>query len=305
MPAAQILVYAAVLVFLVAVALRAVRYHSTPVHLRWELYPVAHEKGRAHYGGSIFEEPDWWLRPRQVDRLGELREMAAEILLLKGVRHHNPRLWVWSWPFHFGLYVLAGYLALLAVGGVSILAGSAPDGGWLAALRVLTAICGWAGMALTLVGALGLLARRAGDRNLRRFSAPAEYFNLVLFIAVMALGLVVHALADPGFGRMQEFAAALIGFRAPERLGIPLATGIAAAAALIAYIPLTRMVHFVAKYFLYHDVRWSDAPNPRGGKLEQRLMQAFNFGVSWRAGHIAGDGNGRRSWAQVATEEKK
>jgi hypothetical protein len=57
------------------------------------------------------------------------------------------------------------------------------------------------------------------------------------------------------------------------------------------------MFHFVAKYFLYHDVRWEDAPNPRGGALEQRLQQAMDFGVGWQAPHVAGS----RSWGEAAT----
>ena len=51
MGAVQILIYFSALFFIVAVVVRALHYARTPVHLRWELYPVAHEKGRAHYGG--------------------------------------------------------------------------------------------------------------------------------------------------------------------------------------------------------------------------------------------------------------
>ncbi len=301
MPPVQILVYACLAIFVLAVVLRAARYHATPVHVRWELYPVAHEKGRAHYGGSIFEESEWWTQPRQVDRLGELREMAAEILLLKGVRHHNPRLWVFSWPFHFGLYLLTGYLLLLVVAGISLLAGSPAAGGWLALLRVVTAICAYGGMVLTLVGAIGLLVRRAGSAEMRRFNAPAEYFNLVFFIAAMVLGLAVQLTADPGFGRLQAFTRDLVGLRAAAPPGGALAVGIGVAAVLIAYIPLTRMVHFVAKYFLYHDVRWSDDPNPRGSKIEARVKQALDYGVSWSAPHVGAG----RTWGQVVTEDRK
>ncbi len=35
---------------------RARRIAKLPIHLRWELYPVPHEKGRSHYGGSYMEE---------------------------------------------------------------------------------------------------------------------------------------------------------------------------------------------------------------------------------------------------------
>ena len=42
-----VLTYLMVVSFLAAVASRAVKIARLPIHLRWELYPVAHEKGRA------------------------------------------------------------------------------------------------------------------------------------------------------------------------------------------------------------------------------------------------------------------
>ena len=103
----QFLTYAAVLVFLIVVLAKVIKYKSTPIHLRWELYPVAHEKGRASYGGSVFEEMEWWDKPRHKDRINELKEMFQEIVLLKGVYHHNRKVWYSSFPFHLGLYLVA------------------------------------------------------------------------------------------------------------------------------------------------------------------------------------------------------
>ena len=42
--------YAAILVFVIAVIGRFVMWAKMPMHVRWELYPVAHEAKRAHYG---------------------------------------------------------------------------------------------------------------------------------------------------------------------------------------------------------------------------------------------------------------
>ena len=53
-----------------------------PVHLRWELYPVAHEKGRP-YGGSYLEEIEWWHRPRRINLFGEFSTFMGELLLFK------------------------------------------------------------------------------------------------------------------------------------------------------------------------------------------------------------------------------
>ena len=118
MPFAQVLLYAATVFFVSAVVVRAVKYARHPVHLRWELYPVAHEKGRASYGGSHFEESEHWAKDRQLDHVGEARAMAAEILLLEGVRRHNKPLWRFSWPFHVGVYLVILWMVLVMVSSV-------------------------------------------------------------------------------------------------------------------------------------------------------------------------------------------
>ena len=56
----QVLSYAALLIFIAASLSRIIKVAKMPVHLRWELYPVPHERGRAHYGGSRLEENEWW-----------------------------------------------------------------------------------------------------------------------------------------------------------------------------------------------------------------------------------------------------
>ncbi len=71
----QLLSYASFLVFVIGSVLAVVRYATMPMHLRWELYPVAHEKGR-DYGGSYLEDIDWWTKPRNRSLIGELRYMG-------------------------------------------------------------------------------------------------------------------------------------------------------------------------------------------------------------------------------------
>ena len=93
-----VVTYGAVAVFLTAVVHRAVKISRLPLHLRWELYPVAHEGRRARYGGSYLEEPDWWTKPREVSLAGELKVMIPEILLLAGVWEHNRPQWLRSFP---------------------------------------------------------------------------------------------------------------------------------------------------------------------------------------------------------------
>ena len=115
---AYIISYLGIAFFLVAVAARFVMWSKMPMHLRWELYPVAHEGGgRAAYGGSYLEESDWWQKPRQVSLVGELKSMVPEILFLVALREHNRKLWTRSFPFHFGLYLVAAATILMIAGG--------------------------------------------------------------------------------------------------------------------------------------------------------------------------------------------
>jgi nitrate reductase gamma subunit len=296
----QLLVYACLLISVVAVVVKVVRYASAPVHMRWELYPVAHEKGRHHYGGSIFEEPDWWTKPRAIDHVNEVREMAHEILLLKGVRLNNRRLWVWSFPFHIGLYLVVGWLALLVVGAIFELAGVA-TGSAHAIVRLLGIAAGYAGMVLTAVGSIGLFGFRTGNADMRRFNAPADYLHLLWFAGAAIFGLVAYGLYDPGFDGLRSFTVDSIALRAAPPLPAAVTIAVVAGMLLVAYIPFTRMIHFAAKYFLYHEVRWSDEPLVRGGKIESRVKAALNYGVGWSADHIQTG----KTWAEVATEEKE
>ncbi|NOZ00818.1 MAG: nitrate reductase [Deltaproteobacteria bacterium] len=294
----QILTYAGAAVALGAIVLRAVRYAGTPIHLRWELYPVAHEKGRADYGGSIFEELDWWTKPRQVDHLNELKEMAEEILFLKGVYLHNRKLWVFSFPFHFGLYLVTAWLALLVVAATGRVAGADPGGGFISACMLAIQVTGYAGLALVLTGSIGLLFRRMSNPDIRRYSAPVEFINLAFFIVTTGVALVVQAMYDPAFKGLTDYMYSTITFNQAVLPDMWMRTEVVLGSLLVAYIPLTRMAHFVAKYFLYHDVRWADEPNPRGGKIEGRIKQAFGYRMDWDAGHIQKNG----TWAEVGTE---
>jgi len=268
---------------------------------------VAHEGGgRAAYGGSYLEESDWWKKKREVSLLGELKVMVPEILFLVALREHNRKLWTWSFPFHFGLYLVAATTILLLVGGI---AGALLPANAAAPINtVIGFVAPWlggAGLVLGIVGALGLFARRRG-RALRDYTAPADLFNLLFFIAAFGVALVTFVGYDRDFSLVSAFVANLVTFNLA-----PVATGGAAALLLLlsvvllslltAYIPTTHMSHFVGKYFAYHSIRWKDEPNLQGGKEEKVIEELLSRPISWSAPHIKGDG--KKTWLEAATEE--
>jgi len=282
--------YLSVLVFTVAVVLRWVKFARMPLHLRWELYPLAHAKSVPH-GGSVYEHIDWWQSERKANPLGKLDVMLTEILLLKGVREHNRSLWLRSYPFHLGLYLLCAF-AILLVGGAVAEAGGAhivPNAkGFPGSLAIATAAVGTVGFLLLGVGALGLLLRRLCDPVLRENSSGADFLNLVLFLGHAVLGLLAFALVDGDYLFLRGFVRALVTFQVPGALPALVAAEIVLGCALIAYVPLTHMSHFFTKWFMYHQVRWDDEPNRVGTKIEAAVRHQLGYKVGWNAPHIRG-----------------
>ena len=155
--------YLALAGFVVGCLYKAYHYATMPLHVRWELYPVAHEKGKVSYGGSYFEELDWWTKPREVSKLGEIKTIAEEVLTLKAVREHNPKLWLPSLLFHYGLYLLFTLGAALVAGAVARYV-ELPGLGFLGGRRRALSAWGAVALALATLGCIGLLARRSGQR---------------------------------------------------------------------------------------------------------------------------------------------
>lgn len=300
--------YIAIGIFVVAVVARFLMWRKLPMHVRWELYPVAHDK-RAAYGGSYLEETDWWTKPRERSLSGEVKAMSAEILFLVALKEHNPKMWSRSFPFHFGLYLVIAATCLMLGGG--LLAALAPKlmaGGFGKLIQYAVIGTGVAGLGLGLLGALGLLERRLTDPELKDFTSPADIFNLLFFVLAFGTALASFALVDRDFSRVMTFAYNLVTFKMAAlpgeglQLYLPVAS-VVLLGALCAYIPLTHMSHFVGKFFAYHAIRWNDEPNLKGGHEEAQIQDLLGKKPTWAASHIKADG--KKNWVDVATEDMR
>jgi nitrate reductase gamma subunit len=299
-----VVAYAGIGIFLVACVARFLMWKRMPMHLRWELYPVPHEGKRAKHGGSYLEEVDWWKKPRKTDKVAELKAMSAEILFLVALKENNNKLWWRSFPFHFGLYLVIAATCLML--GFAILAAIAPSlmaGGFGTCVQTIIAICGIAGLALGLVGAIGLLERRLNDPELKDFTAPADIFNLGFFVVAFGVTLTHTLISDLNMATATAFVHGLVTFKfeAAGAEGGLFVTSVLLLGGLVAYIPLTHMSHFIAKYFAYHSIRWDDEPNLGDPKREKAIVKELTRPVTWGAPHI--DAGGKKNWVDLATEE--
>ena len=303
MSALTLLTYLAVLVYIITMISKVLRIKNMPIHLRWELYPVPHEKGRAHYGGSKLEEPEWWTKEHPKDHVNEIKEMGAEIIALKAVWEHNKPLWIGTFPFHIGLYMLAANMLLLVIAGIFINSGSSiePAAGSLEAILYYKVY--YIALIAAVLGAFGslrLMFSRIVDMGLRNHSSMSHYFNIFL-IGSMCVTLLFWILTDVNFvENIAGFYAGLISFGAIPELPTIAYWHIGSTLFFIAYLPFTHMTHMVLKYFSYHSVRWEDEDIKPGSKKGQQLADQLNYKVSWSAKHI--DSDGSKSWSDVVSK---
>jgi hypothetical protein len=105
----------------------------------------------------------------------------------------------------------------------------------------------------------------------------------------------------PNFtGQVLGFVGALLTADMSVQLAGILKAHILLSFAFLAYLPFTQMMHFVAKYFTYHEVRWDDNPVEPGGKMEKELMELLGQKPTWAGAHVRADG--KKTWVDIATD---
>jgi nitrate reductase gamma subunit len=292
-----IFAFGAIAVFLAVAIYRTLAIARLPLHLRWELAPIPHEKGRAGYGGSYLEDFEWWRQRQNKSLIAPYLYIAVEIVTLRAVWKNNPALWPLSLAFHLGIYLVFFMVIFGIISAILIITGSP-----LAVLNVfmgITSVLAVAGYIIGGLGAIGLLLKRAFDPGLRVFNTVSKYFNLALLGALFVSG--AYAWFSPGgFGQaFSLFIKGLVTLDMSLTLSLPLSVHIILALVFIIYLPFTDMIHFIAKYFTYHTVRWDD--RPKDERMDRELRRLLSQPVGWSAGHIAADG--KKSWAELTTKK--
>ncbi|MCL1879429.1 MAG: respiratory nitrate reductase subunit gamma [Actinomycetia bacterium] len=260
--------------FLLLSVYRAWRFKRLPVHSRLEIYPIPKEGAeRAKYGGSYLEEPEWWHKPRRIDKLNELLDMLQEMIFIRKLFEKQRSLWWASYCFHLGVYAMFVWTIALIVN----VAASPP---WL---YWITVAVGAAGFALTTLGSFLLLVRRIVDPSMRKYTTPQEYFNLVLIFCVLVTGIASWS----GFASPFVVAASVLGgggqtFAAVVYLHLVL-LGL-----MLIYIPMSKMSHYVGKYFAFHKVLWDNDPNLADSEVRRKIkeLEAHKPKTVWVAPHV-------------------
>lgn len=293
--------YLAVLGFVCLAFFKIRKYfRASPLHIRWELYPVPHEgPDRASYGGSYMEEENWWMRKRYVDQWCDIRSMLQEILFLHATYENNPALWVRTYPFHLGMYLLMGGTILLVFAVLLELCGTSPNSGLLILLgNIVNATSLFGGFCVS-VGGIALILRRRRDAGLRKYTTREQYINLGGFSLFGILTMLAWVFNPCYYDLANEFVYNLFTGNFAPLPSVFFALNMLTGFFLLISIPITNMGHLIMKYFLYHNIRWDDEATVYSMKNRKKIREMLRFPVSWSAPHIAGDGL-PKTWLDVA-----
>ncbi|MFC2035649.1 respiratory nitrate reductase subunit gamma [Chloroflexota bacterium] len=298
----QIATYVSYVFVMVVYALKVRKYFAMPKNLRWEVYPVATEAGgKAKYGGSYFEEPEFWTKPIRKNQARGIWELAKKYLTMWGYFRRVRTYWLSLYPWHIGFYLIVLFHGCALLGailikttGLEIVSTSTNTGGQI--LYYATIVIALCSFILGTIGSIGLLIKRIVDKDLRDYSSPQNYFNYVFFLVVFVSGLVSYAVADATFAGYREFWVGLISLKGvavhpAEYVHIMLFS------VFLIYLPFTRSTHYITMLIAYFKVRWSDKPNFGSPETDEKLAEALNWQVSWAAPHIQTD----QAWGEVVT----
>jgi nitrate reductase gamma subunit len=288
-----LLISVALVIFIAGNATRVVKTLRMPAHLRWELYPIP--KGpqeRQRYGGSYFEESDWWTKPVDTSHRSEATFVLKEVLFLRSVWENFRALWLWSWLLHWGvyLYLLTTLLATVAL----VLPSDARAGVLRAAVVYGYRLACPAGLA----GAIGLIVLRTWHPRLRAFTTRVGIFDRLLLGSIFATGMMSLNAGPTGLSNMVRDL-----LRLPASLGdypVVWHVHLGLVAFFLAYFPFTHMTHVYMKYFTWHDVRWDDTPIAHDPHAAETLAVNLQRKSSWAAPHIAAGGTA--AWSEVVAD---
>ena len=280
----SLLLLAAVAIFAIGNVARAIRILRAPAHIRWDLYPIPKgPRERQSYGGSYFEQSEWWTKPREKSSVGELTFVLKEVLLMHSVRRNFRALWLWSMAMHWGLYIYG--TSIVAAIGLGFLHRT-QLAGLVRSTFAASCVVGCAGTA-------GLLVSRLLMQRLKPFTTRSTLFNLIFLFAIFLTGSISVFVKT---GTPAISISATVNHNGIESAHLILLS------LFLVYFPFTHMTHMFMKYFTWHRVRWDDTTAVQDLRAIGQLSTNLERPISWHAAHISR--NAPRSWAEALAREK-
>jgi nitrate reductase gamma subunit len=137
---------------------------------------------------------------------GRIMAIGREILFFDSLRRGEKGLWLWSWLMHIALVmVIIGHIAgIYYLAKQFMLIGLSGE-----ASARLSALLGTIFGAVFLVALLVLFYRRLTFPEVKRLSDPADYFDLLLLLAIVVSGMYMRLVSDADLTAVRTYMAGL------------------------------------------------------------------------------------------------
>src|SRR5512139_1181415 len=119
-----VLTYVAYIFIVAMYTVKAVQWFKLPVHLRWDLYPVIHENNYK-YGGSYYEEKDWWTKARHKNLWRSLGYALKDNFYLGEYFKRDRGYWYVLYPWHLSFILIITFHIQCFFGGIAMYFGLA------------------------------------------------------------------------------------------------------------------------------------------------------------------------------------
>ncbi len=211
--AVSILLYVAVIVFVLGVGRKVWHYWRTPAPLKIPTTPAP----TTHAGVAL--------------------RLMREVVFFESLFKASKWTWIFGWLFHAGLLlVLLTHLRYF----------TEPVWWWV---ELIAPLGPYAGMAM-MVGLAGLLARRFLVNRVRYISAPSDYLMLVFIMAIAGSGLTMRFFAHTDIVLLKQFA---LGLLALDFSALPsqfvLFIHLFLVAVLLIIFPFSKLLHAPGLFF--------------------------------------------------------
>jgi len=212
------LFYVAILVFVVGIGSRILKYAKTPAPLKIPTTPAPVTQG------------------------GVVLRMFREVVFFQSLFKGNKWTWIFGWIFHVSLLLAFFRHLRYAMSPDNLL--------WpLVSLEVVQSFGKYAGFAMV-VGLVGLFGRRIFVDRVRYISSPSDYLMLILLAAIALTGLGMSFVAHIDVVALKAFALGLIYFDPQPLPSDPLILiHLGLVALLMIIFPISKLLHAPGVFF--------------------------------------------------------
>ncbi len=208
-----VLTYLALLIFVVGVVLRIVKYFRTPSKFLLPIFPAP------------------------ATRTGVVLRVLREVFLFESLFRASKWTWLFGWLFHVALFVVLLRHLFFIVD---------PVWDWVIWLFPY----GDLAAAMMLFGLLGLSARRFLVDRIRYISTPSDHLMLLLLVVICVSGLLLANVTFVDLSAVRNYA---LGLRVLQINELPtslvLNIHLSSVILLVVIFPFSKLMHFIAPVF--------------------------------------------------------